>query len=438
MTAALILFTIFLLVLFAQGLFSNYVTLYVWQSEEAMKANRPPRRFLRPKYSFSVFLPVYHEEEVIKETIKKVARAQYPKHMVEILVLCRANDTGTIAAARQSIEENRITNARVLILEDGPPGKPAQLNMGLAEATNDITVIFDAEDDVSPEIFSISDTLFQQRKVDILQGGVQLMDYASKWFSVHNVLEYYFWFKSRMHFHARVGMVPLGGNTVFFKTQLIRDVGGWDELCLTEDAEIGLRMSAQGAKVGVFYSSEHVTKEETPDTTEAFIKQRTRWIQGFLQVFKLPAWRTLPKKYQIALALYVLGMPVLQAVLILLTPVFVWISIGTKLPVVISMISFLPLTQLLLLLAIQMLALHEFGREQKQRIPIWVYGGLLLTFMPYQLALGYSAIRAIWRELTGAQNWEKTLHRGAHRQPTSPELEPAQSTVAVAQEGVQA
>jgi glycosyltransferase XagB len=29
------------------------------------------------------------------------------------------------------------------------------------------------------------------------------------------VLEYLFWFKSRMHYHATVGMVPLGGNTVF-------------------------------------------------------------------------------------------------------------------------------------------------------------------------------------------------------------------------------
>ena len=35
------------------------------------------------------------------------------------------------------------------------------------------------------------------------------------------MLEYFFWFKSRMHYHAAVGMVPLGGNTVFMHARLL-------------------------------------------------------------------------------------------------------------------------------------------------------------------------------------------------------------------------
>jgi hypothetical protein len=40
-----------------------------------------------------------------------------------------------------------------------------------------------------------------------------------------------------------------------------------------------------------------------------------------------------------------------------------------------------------------------------------------ITFMPYQFALGISAVRAVYREVTGQQDWEKTAHVGAHRQP---------------------
>ena len=45
--------------------------------------------------------------------------------------------------------------------------------------------------------------------VEVVQCGVQLMNYESNWYSMLNVLEYFFWFKSRLHYHARLGMFPL-------------------------------------------------------------------------------------------------------------------------------------------------------------------------------------------------------------------------------------
>ena len=65
-----------------------------------------------------------------------------------------------------------------------------------------------------------------QEGVNVVQSGVQLMNYESNWYSTLNVLEYFFWFKSRLHYHARVGMTPLGGNTVFVRTDVLRAVGG--------------------------------------------------------------------------------------------------------------------------------------------------------------------------------------------------------------------
>src|SRR6185503_9703157 len=115
-------------------------------------------------------------------------------------------------------------------------------------------------------------------------------------------LEYLFWFRSRLYYHARNGAVPLGGNTVFFARDLLEHIGGWDETNLTEDADIGLRVCQMGERVRVVYDHRYVTKEETPPTLRQFVRQRTRWSQGFMQTLAKGAWKRLPTRGQRVLA----------------------------------------------------------------------------------------------------------------------------------------
>ena len=84
--------------------------------------------------------------------------------------------------------------------------------------------------------------------------------------------------------------MPLGGNTVFFRREFLealhrRHGRYWDEDCLTEDCKIGILASVLGFKVDVVYIEELVTREETPATLAGFIRQRVRWMQGFIHVF---------------------------------------------------------------------------------------------------------------------------------------------------------
>src|SRR5260370_3431567 len=108
-------------------------------------------------------------------------------------------------------------------------------------------------------------------------------------------------------------MTPLGGNTVFFTREVLRRVDGWDEQDLTEDADIGMRISVLGERMRVIYDDRYVTREETPPTLSQFIKQRTRWSQGFLQTLLKGEWRRLPRLGQRLLAVYTLGVPAIQA-----------------------------------------------------------------------------------------------------------------------------
>ena len=403
------------LLLFAQSLFSLYLMLYSWEHPERLQQSSGPRAFLPPHLSFSVLLPARHEEAVIFETIKRVWSANYPTDLLEIVVICHADDAGTIDEAYRAIQEIGSPRVRVETFTGTPINKPRGLNVGLQRTSNQIVTIFDAEDDIDSNIFNVVNTIMIEEQKNIVQAGVQLVNFRDHWFAVHNVLEYFFWFKSRLHFHAHIGMIPLGGNTVFVHRELLDKVDGWDEACLTEDADLGLRLSALGESIRVVYDAKHVTREETPDSVNAFIKQRTRWHQGFLQVLRKGSWRGLPKLRQRLLAIYTLSYPMFQAMLTLLWPAMIVAIIGLKISVPVTMISFLPLYALVFQFLVCVIGAWMFTREYSFKFPLHLPIGMAITFLPFQFLLGISAVRAAWREIRNQNNWEKTAHLGAHR-----------------------
>ncbi|HZU01497.1 MAG TPA: glycosyltransferase, partial [Ktedonobacteraceae bacterium] len=402
--------------LFSQSLFSVYLMLYSWEHPEKLEASKGPKTFLPAHHSFTVLLPARHEEAVIHETIKRVWATNYPSHLLEIVVICHSDDTGTIAEARRAIDDIGSDRIRVATFSDGPINKPHGLNVGFCNTTHEIVTIFDAEDDIDADIFNVVNTIMLQERVGIIQAGVQLMNFRDHWFSPHNCMEYFFWFKSRLHYHAKVGMIPLGGNTVFIRRDLMQRVGGWDEHCLTEDAEIGLRLSTLGEPIRVIYDMQHVTREETPPDVTSFVRQRTRWQQGFIQVLLKGTWLKLPGFSQRLLALYTLSYPFQQAIITLLWIPAVLSVFWLRLPASIALLSFLPLYSLLFQLLTTVVGAYMFTREYHLKFPLHLPLSMALTFLPFHWLLGISAIRAVLRELSRQQDWEKTAHLGAHRQ----------------------
>ena len=121
-----------------QALFSSYLMLYAWEHPERLAATRGPRTFLPPKHRFAVLLPARHEETVIFETIQKLATVEYPSELIEVLVICYADDEGTIAEARRAIEDAGGRNVGVLSFSGGPINKPHGLNAGLRRTSFEV------------------------------------------------------------------------------------------------------------------------------------------------------------------------------------------------------------------------------------------------------------------------------------------------------------
>ena len=402
-----------------QSAYTLYLMLYTWDQPDARRKARAPDQFLAPQKSFTVMLPARHEEDVIQSTIERVLRANYPQSLLEVVVICSNDDQGTIARAQEKIEELQragINSARVATFLDGPINKPHGLNVGLASTQNDVVTVFDAEDDIHRDIFNVVNTVMLQDRISVVQCGVQLMDYESKWYSTLNVLEYFFWFKSRLHYHARHESIPLGGNTVFFARGVLARLGGWDEHNLTEDADVGIRLSVLGERVRVVYEDKYVTREETPPTLGHFMRQRTRWSQGFLQTLIKGDWKRLPTLEQRLLAVYTLAFPSVQAVLGIYVILSIVMMLTIKTPVVEALILDLPFYLLLAHLCLSLIGLFEFadsfGLKPSWKTPLI----MVICYLPYQWVLAYASVRATLRHLQGVNNWEKTRHVGAHRQ----------------------
>ena len=420
--ALFLLLSLFSLVLTTIAGTTLWWMLHAWRTPQTLAATGFSGTAGDPRLSFSLIVPARHEQAVLGATLSRLAAIDHPSF--EILAVVGDDDPETSAVAQRAARRHP-DRIRVVIDTSRPKNKPKALNAALPACRGDVVGVFDAEDEVHPQLLRHVDARFAETGADVVQGGVQLMNYHSNWYSVRNVLEYYFWFRSRLHFHAAQRFIPLGGNTVFVRADLLRAARGWDPDCLAEDCELGVRLSSAGATVAVAYDPELVTREETPATLGAFLKQRTRWNQGFLQVLRKGEWRRLPTTRQRLLARYTLAMPFLQAFIGPLVPLSIAAVLLLKVPILAALISFLPLTPTLIVVVVEAVGLGEFGRAYGFKPRLRDHLRLLLGTPLYHLLLAAAAVRAVAREARGTRGWEKTAHVGAHRSRAADMVETA-------------
>ncbi|KUJ70682.1 glycosyl transferase [Streptomyces albus subsp. albus] len=399
------------LALFWMAALTLWWQMHAWRTPETLAATRFERPDGAAGLSFSLLVPARHEQAVLEHTVTRLLTSAHTDFEVIVIV---GHDDPETAAVAERVAARAPDRVRVVVDTHETKNKPKALNTALPHCRGAVVGVFDAEDQVHPELLGHVDHAFRTTGADVVQGGVQLIDFHSSWYSLRNCLEYFFWFRSRLHLHARKGFIPLGGNTVFVRAEVLREAGGWDEGCLAEDCDLGVRLSSRGKRVVVAYDAEMVTREETPGSLLGLLKQRTRWNQGFLQVYRKRDWRRLPGRGQRMLARYTLMTPFLQAFSGVVIPLNVAVAVFLDVPVGVAVITFLPLLTATVTLVFEVVGLHDFGRQYGLRVRPVHYAKLIAGGPCYQLLLAGAAMRAVWREQRGRTEWELTRHTGAH------------------------
>jgi cellulose synthase/poly-beta-1,6-N-acetylglucosamine synthase-like glycosyltransferase len=163
--------------------------------------------------------------------------------------------------------------------------KPKACNHALDYMKGDYAVIFDAEDIPEPEQLKKAVLAFEKVSDNTicLQAKLNYYNPHQNVLTKLFTLEYSLWFEVILTGLQSVnGPIPLGGTSNHFRSQYLHELKGWDPFNVTEDADLGMRISKNGYKTAIFDS---VTMEEANSQLKNWLKQRSRWIKGYMQTY---------------------------------------------------------------------------------------------------------------------------------------------------------
>ena len=209
-------------------------------------------------------------------------RPDYPPEKLDIKLVLEPDDDATRAAvARLRLG----APFEVVIAPDiGPRTKPKALNVALALARGAFTSVFDAEDRPEPDQLRRALEAFDEDgRLACVQARLTIDNTGDGWLARLFTAEYAGLFDVFLPAIAKRRLpLPLGGSSNHFRTAALRAVGGWDPFNVTEDADLGMRLSRRGYETAMIAST---TYEEAPARLVPWLRQRTRWFKGWIQTW---------------------------------------------------------------------------------------------------------------------------------------------------------
>jgi glycosyltransferase XagB len=232
---------------------------------------------------YTVLVPLVREANVLPELVRSLRALDYPAAKLEIFLVLEAADKETQAAARALQLPG---NFRILVVPDrAPHTKPKALNYALQFARGEFVVVYDAEDRPQPDQLRRAWEVFRHAPADLgcLQAQLNIYNPRRSWLTRQFTIEYSALFDAILPALERLRLpVPLGGTSNHFPRATLIAVGAWDPYNVTEDADLGIRLARHGYRTGVLGST---TWEEAPPKFAIWIKQRTRWLKGWMQTY---------------------------------------------------------------------------------------------------------------------------------------------------------
>lgn len=233
--------------------------------------------------TYTVLIPMYKEPEVLEIITEAVRRFDYPLSKLDIKLILEDDDKQTIAAAKSLGLEGIFEIIRV------PPSlprtKPKACNYALQFARGEYVTIYDAEDRPEPDQLKKAVIAFRKASPStaVIQARLNYFNADENWLTKMFTLEYSLWFDFYLPALDALNIpVPLGGTSNHFKMHVLREVQAWDPYNVTEDADLGVRFSCMGYRVGVVNST---TYEEANSRLGSWVRQRSRWLKGYMQTY---------------------------------------------------------------------------------------------------------------------------------------------------------
>ncbi len=239
-----------------------------------------------PLPGISILLPSHNEELVIERTLEALLALRYPAGQLEIIVINDASGDRTGELAQRIAESAPQVRVLNIPAETGGRGKAAALNRGLEQARHELVAVYDADNIPEPESLAylarqigrppecaavLGKFRTLNRRANLLTRFINIEGISFQW-----IVQAGRWMLMRF--------CSLPGTNYVIRRSALRQVGGWDEEALTEDAELTLRLYEAGYRVKfVPYA---VTWEQEPENLRTWLRQRNRWVRGYNYLFR--------------------------------------------------------------------------------------------------------------------------------------------------------
>lgn len=237
----------------------------------------------------SVHVPCYNEPpQMVIDTLNHLAALDYPDFEV-LLIDNNTKDPEVwlpVQAHCETLNQKTPGRFRFFHLDNWPGYKAGALNFGIKETAKDADVIAVIDSDylVTPDWLKATVPYFDNPNMAIVQGPQDYRDWGANTFQAMCHWEYAgFFYIGMIQRNERNAIIQHGTMTEVRKAYLEK-VGGWSEWCITEDAELGLRLFAEGYEAA--YLPHSFGQGLVPDGFSAFKTQRFRWAYGAMQILK--------------------------------------------------------------------------------------------------------------------------------------------------------
>jgi cellulose synthase/poly-beta-1,6-N-acetylglucosamine synthase-like glycosyltransferase len=272
---------------------------YLWEICDALGTEHWRRRLpasARPTMPdselpfVSLHVPAHNEPpDMVMDTLRALLRLDYPRYEV-ILIDDNTDDERLWRPVEAWCARH---GAKFVHLEDWPGYKSGALNYALAKLTDpraEVIGVVDSDYQIEPQFLRQCVPAFADPWIGFVQAP---QDYRGwRYASYYRRLYYsykYFFAVSQPSRNEHDGAI-FAGTMGLIRRVALDELGGWDEWCITEDAELSLRLLRAG------WHGQHVDatlgRGIMPLTFEALKGQRYRWCFGGIQILRMH-WRSL-------------------------------------------------------------------------------------------------------------------------------------------------
>ncbi|EFQ24626.1 General secretory system II protein E domain protein [Aminomonas paucivorans DSM 12260] len=362
---------------------------------------------------YTLLLPLYREPGVVPKLVEGIRNLDYPASRLDVKVLLEEDDPQTLQAFREARPPANFQIVRVP--RSVPTTKPKACNYGLLFAKGEYLTIYDAEDVPERDQLKKAVAAFRKGPPELvcIQAALNYYNSEQNFLTRMFTLEYSYWFDYMLPGIEALRLpIPLGGTSNHFRTRVLRELGGWDPFNVTEDADLGVRAGAHRYRVATLNST---TYEEANSRLGNWLRQRSRWIKGYMQTYlvhmrhPLRLYRRIGGRAFWGFQLLIGGTCVTFLVNPLLWGLFLlWLTLRPEAlsllfpPGVFAMSTFCLVVGNALAIHLNMLAV--FRRKLFRLTPYALLNPI------YWLLHSLAAYKALWQLFTKPFYWEKTTH----------------------------